>query len=186
MVEEKQNINKCISLDYENHCLETYITEQNQNYKDKNKQLNVQVYELINIINDLENTVEILKDNKVYKTFFLKNFMKLDKVRVNIIKCKTNILKTQQNALLQYKIRATKHLRVLEAVTILFISYFYDPLYNNILFPFLMVYLIFISFQESSLHNLRNAYIEDDIDILDELEKQVQKIEEERSDKIIN
>ena len=127
MAESKENINIFLNTTEKNEKVlssatpqESYIIlmndhlqSENQQYRDKNKDLEIK-------IDELETDNDRMEQGKTYMKGLLKNFNEINKSGKEENKCKQIILDNTQKELKSFQVRATKHLRMLEVVYLLF------------------------------------------------------------------
>ena len=141
---------------------EKYIILMNDNLNYKNK-------ELEGHINDLESQIEIFEEDTnsmekdiTYMKGLLKNFYKIHDWYKTITEKQENIITNIEFDFKKFKYKATKHLKYLQTIMIIFLAIWYE--YHKFIdfFPILSMFVLIAAFQESTLWNLIFVeYIED-------------------------
>lgn len=141
---------------------EKYILLMNDSLQYKNK-------ELESNINDLEAQIEVFEEDnnrmekgRTYMKGLLKNFVEIHNWFTTVTDKQKNIITNISSEINKFKHMATKHLRYLQTVMILFLAVWYE--YHKFIdfFPILTIFAIIAAFQESTLWNLRiPEYVKD-------------------------
>lgn len=134
---------------------EKYIILMNDMLQAENREYVSQIKELEERVEEMEAELGSTETRNNNIKGLLKNFHEMDKWRRELYKHEKKILNDTQNSVLSFKDRATRHLRVLQAILVLFVGlcFEYFPLFKFL--PVLGMVMIIVAFQESTLHNLQ-------------------------------
>ena len=141
---------------------EKYIILMNDSLNYKNKELEGHIHDLEAQIEVFEEDTNRMEKGRTYMKGLLKNFVEIHNWYKTITEKQENIITNIRFDLTKFKHKATKHLRYLQTVMILFLAVWYE--YHKFIdfFPILSMFALIAAFQESTLWNLRfPEYIED-------------------------
>lgn len=138
----------------QNDCVEKYIITLNDTLQTKQKEDLLTIHALEQKIEEMEDEVESLEKKNSYLKSLLKNFHEMNKMSKEL--SKNNIVMRENTAISLnfFKYRATKHLRYLEALLMIFLGIFYEFYPIDYTFNVFIMLVIIVSFQESTLMNL--------------------------------
>lgn len=134
---------------------EKYIILMNDNLQSKEKEYIVSIKELENKVEELEDETESLEKKNNYLKGLLKNFHEMDKLNKELVENNIYSNEISLHTIKYFKYHATKHLRYLEILLIGFLGIFYEFYTINITMNLFFILAIVISFQESTLMNLK-------------------------------
>ena len=141
---------------------EKYIIIMNDSLNYKNKELECHIHDLEAQIEVFEEDTNRMEKGRTYMKGLLKNFVEIHNWYKTITEKQGNISTNRKFDFTKFKRKATKHLRYLQTVMILFLAVWYE--YHKFIdfFPILSIFALIAAFQESTLWNLRfPEYIED-------------------------
>lgn len=141
---------------------EKYIILMNDSLNYKNKELEGHIHDLEAQIEIFEADTNLMEKGRTYMKGLLKNFVEIHNWYKTITEKHQNISNNIKFDFTKFKHKATKHLRYLQIVMILFLAVWYE--YHKFIdfFSILSMFAIIAAFQESTLWNLRfPEYIED-------------------------
>lgn len=134
---------------------EKYIILMNDTLQSENRTNMLRLKELENQIEELEGDSERLETSNNNLKGLLKNFHEMDKWRREVNELELKIIKNHKKFINHYKYRATKHLRILQTLMLLFVAVYYEYFSFTQTLPLIVMFLIIASFQESTLYHLR-------------------------------
>lgn len=156
---------------------EKYIILMNDTLQFENKTKDNEVKRLEFQVENLENEVRKLESGRTYMKGLLKNFHGVNKWLQEISNNEQEMLVVIQKDLRQFKWKATRHLRLLEACLAIFAAYCYEffPFFQ--FFQILMVLMVVVAFQESTLQNLVIPTFESKVLRINELRAEINKMD---------
>jgi hypothetical protein len=138
----------------QNDYVEKYIISLNDTLQTKQKEDMLTINTLEQKIEEMEEEVDSLEKKNSYLKSLLKNFHEMNKMSKELSKNNILIRENIEVSVTFFKYRATKHLRYLETLLIIFLGIFYEFYPVNYTFNVFIMLIIIVSFQESTLMNL--------------------------------
>ena len=139
-----------------------YIILMNDSLNYKNRELEINVYDLESQLEVFEDDINRLEKGKSYMENLLHNFIKINDWYKIITEKQNNIIYNIEYKISNFKRKAHKHLKYLQTGMILFLAFWYE--YHKFIdfFPLLSIFIVISAFQESTLWNLNlPEHIED-------------------------
>lgn len=139
-----------------------YIILMNDSLNYKNRELEINVYDLESQLEVFEDDINRLEKGKSYMENLLHNFIKINDWYKIITEKQNNIIYNIEYKISNFKRKAHKHLKYLQTCMILFLAFWYE--YHKFIdfFPLLSIFIVISAFQESTLWNLNlPEHIED-------------------------
>jgi hypothetical protein len=154
---------------------EKYIILMNDTLQTENRKLVVLVKEFEDRVEEMDSDLGQAETRNNNIKGLLKNFHEMDKWRDELNKLEEKMLVDTQKSIRAFKWKATKHLRILEGLLVLFAGICFEcyPLLQFL--PILGILLVVVAFQESTLRNLVLPTFEKDKTRVDELRKDITK-----------
>lgn len=153
-------------------CAEKYIILLNDTLQMKQKEDMLTIHTLEEKNEELEEDIESLEKKNAYLKSLLKNFHEMNKMNKELSQNNIYIKENIEVSLRFFKYRATKHLRYLEVLLIIFAASFYEFYPFDYAINIFMMLSIIVAFQESTLMNLH-------IPVFSEKENRNKKITDE-------
>jgi len=154
---------------------EKYIILQNDTLQVDIREHLLAIQKLHNRVEELEDTEERAETRISNIKGLLKNFHEMDKCRQELERNQREIIVNSNADMKSFRWRATRHLRILEAVLLLFLAVCFEFFAFTNLLPTLMCIMTVVSFQESTLYNLPALQYKEQENKIEELETDIKK-----------
>ena len=135
------------------NCAEKYIILLNDNLQIKQQEDMLTIQALEQKIVDFEDEIYSLEQKNSYLKGLLKNFHEMNKMSKELSKNNISMKKNTDTMLKFFKYRATRHLRYLEGLLVIFLCIFLEFYPIDYTINVFVVLAIIVSFQESTLMN---------------------------------
>lgn len=156
---------------------ERYIILMNDTLQAESKKLTTRVIDLESQIEELESDNDRMEKSKTYMKGLLKNFIEMTKWYVEIGTNYEIILSGITKEINSLKYKATRHLRILQSIMIFFLGVWYEYHEITIFLPIMFVVVMLLSFQESTLWNLKISTYKSNKSKIRELSKEISDAE---------
>ena len=154
---------------------EKYIILMNDTLQTENREYLIRVKELENRVEEMETDLGLAEIRNVNIKGLLKNFHEMNKWRKDLSEQEKEILTKTQSSIQSFKYRATRHLRVLEAILVLFVGMCFQYFPITEFLSVLVMLMIIVFFQESILQNLQLPVFPKEEEKAKKLSKEIQK-----------
>ena len=145
---------------------ENYIILMNDTLQAEQRTLTKQIQELEVTIDELEADNDRMEKGRTYMKGLLKNFNELGKYREIVIQNQDKLLETIPNDLKLFKHQATKHLRILQSILIVFVGIWYETHFIVDFISIFTVLVVIVAFQESTIWNVPMPKIQNNITLI--------------------
>ena len=154
---------------------ERYIILMNDTLQTENRQHVIQIKELEDRVEEMDGELGQAETRNSNIKGLLKNFHEMDKWRKEVNEKEAKMLEETQRAIRAFKWKATRHLRVLEAILALFVGMCFEYYPWTQFLPVLGILMIVVSLQESTLQNLVLASFPEEEKRVKELREDITK-----------
>lgn len=141
-------------FDNQNGCIENYVITLNNTLQSKQKEDMLNIHDLEQKIEEMEDEIDSLEKKNSYLKSLLKNFHEMNKMSKELSKNNIFIKENIEVSVNFFKYRATKHLRYLETLLMIFLGIFYEFYALDYTVNVFIMLVIIVAFQESTLMNL--------------------------------
>ena len=156
---------------------EKYIILMNDTLQADNRKLTSTVTDLESQITDLESDSDRMEKSKTYMKGLLKNFVEITRWYIDIGIQQETIISGIISDITTFKYKATRHLRILQSMMIIFMAIWYEYHTLSVFLPIMWVVTIMLAFQESTLWNLNIGTYKPNRDKIRELTKEINDAE---------
>lgn len=157
-------------------CAEKYIILLNDTLQMKQKEDMLTIHTLEQKNEELEEDIESLEKKNAYLKSLLKNFHEMNKMNKELSQNNIYIKENIEVSLNFFKYRATKHLRYLEGLLIIFLAIFYEFYPIDYAINIFIMLSIIVAFQESTLMNLHIPIFSEKENRNKEITSEIEKI----------
>ncbi len=154
---------------------ERYIILMNDTLQADNRNLVGKVTDLEAQVEELEADSDRMEKSKTYMKGLLKNFIEMMDLYKKICTIHDQIRTGIVSDLKGFKYKATRHLRILQSMIMIFMAIWYDYHPISVFLPVMFVVICMIAFQESTLWNLNISPYKTDTNKISELTKEIKK-----------
>ena len=184
MTEQQETVNIYLNKDNKEKVLSgasshsRYIILMNETLQTNNRELTSQVKELETKNDELENDSDKSEIAKRYMTGLLKNFVEIDKMRVNIVKINDEIMVANNDVNKKFISKADKHFRFLCGMMIVILGFIWEVKYLSVDQFSLVFSLVFmlVSFCRSLMMNVPTLKVGEKEMKIKEIEIDIKKI----------
>lgn len=141
-------------FDNQDHEYLTYVINVNNTLQSKQKEDMLNIHDLEQKIEEMEDEVDSVEKKNSYLKSLLKNFHEMNKMSKELSKNNIFIKENIEVSVNFFKYRATKHLRYLETLLMIFLGIFYEFYALDYTVNVFIMLVIIVAFQESTLMNL--------------------------------
>lgn len=156
---------------------ERYIILMNETLQVDNRRLTETVTDLESQVEELESDNSSMEKSKTYMKGLLKNFIEMTKWYKEICTHHDDIRAGIIQDLKAFKYKATRHLRILEGIMMVFMAVWYEYNTISIFLPVMGAITFMLAFQESTLMNLKICPYKTDTNKISDLIKEISKAE---------
>ena len=156
---------------------ERYIILMNETLQVDNRRLAGTVTDLESQVEELESDNSSMEKSKTYMKGLLKNFIEMTKWYKEICTHHDDIRAGIIQDLKAFKYKATRHLRILEGIMMVFMAVWYEYNTISIFLPVMGAITFMLAFQESTLMNLKICPYKTDTNKISDLTKEISKAE---------
>lgn len=154
---------------------EKYIICINDKLQLENREYLKKIMKLESAVQDMEEELGQIEKRNFNIKGLLKNFHEMDKWRKEISENEEKMLSSTIKNIHSFKYRATRHLRVLEAILIFFTGIYFEYYPLSQFLPVLVMLVIITAFQESTLQNLQLPSCTEEEKIVKKLREEIKK-----------
>ena len=152
---------------------ERYIILMNDTLQLDNRKLTGMVTDLESQVVELESDSDRMEKSKTYMKGLLKNFIEMTKWYKEICTHHQIIRDGITHDFKTFKYKATRHLRILQSLMMIFMAVWYEYNTLEVFLPVMVVVACTLAFQESTLWNMNICPYKSDTNKISELSKKI-------------